>query len=159
MTLTRTLTILSLAASVAACSTPGQTGGASLIPNKALQITSQVAIPLGSVVTGLGLAAAIHYVYDPLAPNWQIEESRLSDDTYALALTMKRFHTGGAGESIQVLKRRAARLQAEGGYGAYQIIEYTEGIDSKTIGAQRVAAGTIKLVQQLQADSFMLNQR
>ena len=72
---------------------------------------------------------------------------------------MKRYHTGGAGESIQILKRRASQLQYEQGYASYQIMEYSEGIDSQTIGARRMAEGTIKLVQRQQADSFMLNER
>ena len=55
---------------------------------------------------------------------------------------------------MQVLKRHAVKLKREQGYGDYQLIEYTEGIDSKTLGAQRVAEGTIKLVQRQAADSF-----
>jgi hypothetical protein len=114
---------------------------------------------LSSVATGALTAIVAVVFYDPLAPNWEIEESRLNDDTYRFSLKMKRFHTGGAGESIQILKRRASQLQYEQGYENYQILEYTEGIDSHTIGARRVAQGTIKLVQREQADSFRLNDR
>ena len=105
------------------------------------------------------VAGAIYLVYDPLAPNWEIEESKLNDDTYRFSLKMKRYHTGGAGESIQILKRRASALQHESGFGAYQIMEYSEGIDSETIGARRVAHGVVKLVQRQEADSFRLNDR
>jgi hypothetical protein len=94
---------------------------------------------------------------DPLAPNWEIEETRLNDDTYRLSMKMKRFHTGGAGESIQLLKRRASQLQHEQGFSQYQILEYSEGIDSQTIGARRMAEGVIRLVRQEQADSFLQN--
>jgi len=94
---------------------------------------------------------------DPLAPNWEIEETRLNDDTYRLSMKMKRYHTGGAGESIQVLKRRASQLQYEQGYSSYQILEYREGIDSQTIGARRMAEGVIRLVRPEQADSFLQN--
>lgn len=114
---------------------------------------------LSSAVTGAFVAAAIYVVYDPLAPNWEIEESRLNDDTYRFSLKMKRYHTGGAGESIQILKRRASQLQYEQGFESYHILEYTEGIDSHTLGARRVAQGTIKLVQREEADSFRLNDR
>ena len=78
-------------------------------------------------------------------------------DTFRLALRMKRYHTGGAGESIQALRRRAAQLQGDLGYGGYQIVEYTEGIDSQTVGARRVADGVIRLVQRREADSFLQN--
>jgi hypothetical protein len=96
-------------------------------------------------------------VYDPLAPNWEIEESKLNEETYRLSLKMKRFHTGGAGESLQIFKRRAVQLQFEQGYGGYQILEYTEGIDSQTIGARRVGEGVVRMVQRRQADSFLMN--
>ena len=114
---------------------------------------------LSSAATGVLVAAAIYVVYDPLAPNWEIEESRLNDDTYRFSMKMKRYHTGGAGESIQILKRRASQIQYEQGFENYHILEYTEGIDSHTLGARRVAQGTIKLVQREQADSFRLNDR
>lgn len=103
------------------------------------------------------LAAAVHVVYDPLAPNWEIEESRLTEDTYRFSLRMKRFHTGGSGESLPALKRRASQLRYEHGYAEYQILEYSEGIDSRTLGTQRVAEGTIRLVRRQEADSFRLN--
>ena len=49
-------------------------------------------------------------------------------------------------------------MQHQRGFGNYQILEYTEGIDSQTLGARRVAEGTIKLVQRQEADSFGLNE-
>ncbi len=94
------------------------------------------------------VAAAVYVIYDPLAPNWEIEESRLSDDTYRFSMKMKRFHTGGAGESLQILKRRASQLQHEYGHSSYQITEYTEGIDSQTLGARRVAEGAIRFAKR-----------
>ncbi|MBP6421285.1 MAG: hypothetical protein KA271_00165 [Propionivibrio sp.] len=135
------------------------TGGNSspLIPNKAIQLTANTSVSLATLATAAAVGAAIYYVYDPLAPNWEIEESQLTDDTYRLSLKMKRFHTGGAGESIQILKRRATQLQYEQGFGGYQILEYTEGIDSQTIGARRVGEGVIRMVQRKQADSFLQN--
>ncbi len=130
-----------------------------IIPDKAIQLTAKTSLKLSTLATGLVVAAAIYMVYDPLAPNWEIEESKLNDDTYRFSLKMKRYHTGGSGESIQILKRRASQLQYEQGFANYQILEYTEGIDSQTIGARRMAEGTIKLVQREQADSYRLNDR
>ena len=142
---------------MAACSSPGTT--TPIVPDGVIQLTPSISIPLEGVVAGVVVAAVIYFVYDPLAPNWKIREERLSEDTYRLDLRMKRYHTGGAGEAMQVLKRRAAVLKREQGYGDYQLIEFTEGIDSKTLGAQRVAEGTIKLVQRKAADAFQLNGR
>lgn len=142
---------------VGACSSTG-TAGKPLIPNKSIQLMANTSISLSSLATVAAVGAAIYVVYDPLAPNWEIEESRVNDDIYRFSLKMKRYHTGGAGESIQILKRRASQIQYEQGFGGYQILEYTEGIDSQTIGARRVAEGTIKLVQRQQADSFIQNE-
>lgn len=160
----KTVIVLALATMlVAGCSSSGggATGAAAkpLIPNKAIQLTATKSLSYSGIATGLAVIGAIYLVYDPLAPNWEIEESKLNQDTYRFALKMKRYHTGGAGESIQILKRRASALQYEQGFGDYQILEYTEGIDSETIGARRVAHGVIKLVQRQEADSFRLNER
>lgn len=132
-------------------------GSSPLIPNETIQLTAGHSISLSTLATGTAIGAAIHLIYDPLAPNWEIEEAKLSEDTYRLSLKMKRFHTGGSGESIQVLKRRASQLQYEQGFGNYQILDYSEGIDSQTLGARRVAEGTVRLVQRQQADSFRLD--
>jgi hypothetical protein len=138
------------------CST---TSATPLIPAKSIYLTATTSVSYATLATAAVVAAAIIIVYDPLAPNWEIEESRLNEDTYRFSMKMKRYHTGGAGESIQILKRRASQLQYEQRFASYQILEYTEGIDSQTIGTRRVADGTIKLVQRQQADSFLQNER
>lgn len=134
-------------------------GGTPLIPNETIQLTAKTGISLSSLATVAVVGAAIYFVYDPLAPNWEIEESKLSPDVYRFSMKMKRYHTGGAGESVQILKRRASQLQYENGFSSYQILEYTEGIDSQTIGARRMAEGTIRLVQRQDADSYKMNER
>lgn len=150
--------IIAAALLLTACSSTGSGSTAKpLIPNKAIQLTAKTSLSLSTLATAAVVAAAIYIVYDPLAPNWELEESRLNENTYRFSMKMKRYHTGGAGESIQIFKRRASQLQYENGFGGYQIVEYTEGIDSQTIGARRVAEGVIKLVQRQDADSFLQN--
>lgn len=146
-----------LAVGLGGCSSTSGSGSP-LIPDKVIRLTAKNSVSLSNLATGLLVVGAIQMVYDPLAPNWEIEEARLTEDTYRFSLKMKRYHTGGAGESIQILKRRASELQREQGYAGYLLMEYSEGIDSHTIGARRVADGTIKLVQRAQADSFMQNE-
>jgi hypothetical protein len=148
--------LIATAIVLSGCSSSGSTGSP-LIPDKVINLTAKTSVSLSSLATAAVVAAAIYVVYDPLAPNWEIEEARLNDNTYRLSMKMKRFHTGGAGESIQVLKRRASQLQHEQGFSQYQILEYSEGIDSQTIGARRMAEGVIRLVRQEQADSFLQN--
>lgn len=130
---------------LAGCSTSG---------TSAFTLAANTNIKLG---VALAAAAAVYLIYDPLAPNWEIEEAKLADDSYRLSMKMKRFHTGGSGEALQVLKRRARQLQEEHGFVAYQIASYSEGIESQTPIAQRVAEGTIRLVKGDSADSFALN--
>ena len=148
-----------LSAALVASAVLAGCGNSPLIPNETITLTAQKSVSLASLATVGVVAAAIYIVYDPLAPNWEIEESKLSPDVYRFSMKMKRYHTGGAGESVQVMKRRASQLQYENGFASYQILEYTEGIDSQTIGARRVAEGTIRLVQRQDADSFKLNER
>lgn len=145
------------ALSLAACSTTSTTASP-LVADKSIQLTAGTAIKLSTVAAAAVVAGGVYLIYDPLAPNWEVEEAKVNDETYRLALTMKRFHTGGAGESLQLLKRRASQLQNEKGFSGYQILEYTEGIDSRTIGARRVAEGVIRLVQRQEADSFSMNE-
>lgn len=59
----------------------------------------------------------------------------------------KSFRTGGDGESMQILKRRARQLQYEKGYAGYRILDYSEGIESSTPLTHRVSEGTIQLVR------------
>ncbi len=92
-------------------------------------------------------AALFYIIYDPLAPNWRIQERVLNEDTYYLSLRAKSFRTGGDGEAIRVFKRRALMLQREKGYTDYRILDYTEGIESSTPLTHRVSEGTIRLVR------------
>lgn len=143
----RRLAACFLALALAGCGSIGS-GSSPLVPDKTLQLTSKIAVPLGDIATTALVGALIYLIYDPLAPNWEIEQSRLAEDTFHFNLRMKRYHTGGAGESMQILRRRAGQLQRELGYGAYEVVEYTEGIDSQTLGARRYAEGTVRLVRR-----------
>ena len=83
---------------------------------------------------------------DPLSPNWEIDEVPLSGNRFHLSLKMKRYGDGGAGEARQVFDRRAESLAQYGGFKTYQVLDYTEGMESSVIGAQRVAQGDIRLI-------------
>lgn len=112
-----------------------------VIPNKSLQISKSLSIPL----EGLVLGAALYLVVDPLSPNWQIEESRIAEDRFRIALRRKRFASGGDGEASQVFQRRADQIALDRGYAGYTILDFTEGIESTLPVAQRVAYGVIRL--------------
>lgn len=112
-----------------------------LLPNRSLQVTRSLSIPL----EGLALGAALYLVTDPLGPNWRIEESRLAADRFRIALRRKHFASGGEGEAMQVFNRRAEQLARDHGHAGYTVLEYSEGIDSALPIAQRVSAGVIRL--------------
>lgn len=121
--------------------------GHALIPDAAIQLTPARALSLEKLA-GVGVAATlIHVVYDPLAPNWEIEEAVYPEGVYQLAMRAKRFRTGGSGEALMILKRRAQQLQREAGAQSYQILEFVEGIDSGTPVAQQFAEASIQLVR------------
>lgn len=89
----------------------------------------------------------LYFVYQPFAANWNVEEAVLDDNTYYLRLQAKRFRTGGDGEAMAVLKRRAMQLQHARGFAAYRVLEYSEGVESATMGAQRYSEGIVQFAR------------
>ncbi len=138
-----------LALSLAACGTnPTQIpSSGSILPDATIQLTPTLAYTAEQIAAAAVAGALIYFIYDPLAPNWAIEEKRLNENTYYLSLRAKGFRTGGDGEAIQVVKRRALQLQREHGYADYRILDYSEGIESSTPLTHRVSEGTIQLVR------------
>ncbi|MEO8409736.1 MAG: hypothetical protein ABI478_04135 [Propionivibrio sp.] len=134
---------------VAACgSTNTKTipSSGTLLPNYAVQVGSGIAYTVEQVVVAGVTGALVYPVYDPLAPNWRIEERRFGTDTYTFSLTAKHFRTGGDGEALQVLERRAQALQHENGFAGYRLLGYSEGVESSTPFTQRVARGSVQLL-------------
>ena len=135
---------------VAACGsveTKSIPSSGSILPNATVQIGPTIAYSVEQIAVAGAAAAVLYFVYDPLAPNWSIEEKPLTDDTYYLALRAKSFRVGGDGEAIQIIKRRALQLQREKGYAGYRILDYSEGIESSTPLTRRVSEGTVQLVK------------
>lgn len=118
-----------------------------IIPDTTLNISKSLQIPLEKMVSwGLYLGAA-YLILDPLAPNWEIEQAAFPDGHYHFSLRMKRVYSGGAGESRLVFHQRAKELMRQGGYDGYQVLEYTEGLESSVLGSQRVSQGVIRLTR------------
>lgn len=137
------LVLLPLVGVETGCSTAGS-NGAPLIPNQEIVVSPGTG---GTIqVSSLVGAAIVYMVYDPLAPNWEMEERRLGEFQYQMSLKMKRFNTGGDGDPMVIVRRRAAYLQQTGKYAAYKIVNFDQGIDSQTIGAKRWAEAVIQLV-------------
>lgn len=121
--------------------------GGPLIPDANLQLGPSVSYPLEKLVYwGIWVGAA-WLILDPLAPNWEVEEARLPEHHVHFQLSMKRYYAGGAGEARAVFARRAKALMREGGYSGYEVVEYSEGMDSSLLGSKRTAAGVIRLTK------------
>jgi len=131
----------------AAAKTAANVIGAPLIPDANVQLGPTTSIALEKLVYWGAAAAAAYYVLDPLAPNWEIEEARFPQDHVHLSLKMKRYYSGGAGEARWVFERRAKTLMREGGFSAYEIVEYAEALESSLLGSQRKAQGVIRLIK------------
>lgn len=116
-----------------------------LIPSASVRVSEGYVVSLEKLVTYAGVALAVWLVLDPLAPNWQIEQTHLPDDTYLIALRMRRFHTGGDGEARQVLHRRARELARSNGYSGYEVVRFEEALDSAMLGSQRTVEASIRL--------------
>ena len=117
----------------------------SIIPNTSIQVAPLLAIPLEKMVYWGAYAGAAYLILDPYAPNWDIEEAALPKNQFHLALKMKRYYSGGAGEARSILHRRAKDLVQRGGFEGYELLEYSESLESSVLGSQRVAQGVIRL--------------
>ncbi|WP_300451265.1 hypothetical protein [Accumulibacter sp.] len=103
--------------------------------------------PAANLQMSAAAAIVAYVIYDPLSPNWTIEEKALNGDTYLLSMRAKSFRIGGDGESGLIIRRRALQLQRERGFAGYRIVNYSEGVESSTPFTHRYAEGTIQLVR------------
>jgi hypothetical protein len=138
--------VIALALALAACGTVRTIpSNGALVPDWSLQLTPDLNVALDKIVYWGAYAGVAYLVLDPLTPNWEIEEAKFTDNRYHLAMRMKRYYAGGAGEARVVFNRRAAELVRAHGATSYQILEYSEGMESSVLGSRRVGAGVIEL--------------
>ena len=137
-----TRALLAAAITLGGCSSMDDySGPRTLIPARSLNVSPSLRIP----AEGIAAAGLIYYIVDPLAPNWKVEIEPVGQNRYRVNLTMKRFITGGEGEAVTVFRRTAEKLRQEGGYREYDLVAYSEGIESHVLIAQRVANGVVEL--------------
>ncbi|MGB0126674.1 MAG: hypothetical protein WBP72_03470 [Rhodocyclaceae bacterium] len=75
---------------------------------------------------------------------WLVSETTLGPDRVRLSLGMLPIHRGGAGEARLTFMRRAEELARAAGYTGFEIVDYSEGIESGMVFGQRVAEGTVR---------------
>jgi hypothetical protein len=86
-----------------------------------------------------------YVVIDPLAPNWEIHETKLSDTRYLIDMRKKRVTTGGDGESIDLFHRQAGQIAAGAKAPGYTILSWNEGVESVFPIARRWSRGVIEV--------------
>jgi hypothetical protein len=146
--ITRLAPLVALA--LAACGTANTTltpNTGTILPNTKFVVSPSISFTFEQLAVAAVTGGALYKIYDPLAPNWQIDEKALGEDTYFLSLRAKSFRIGGDGEAIQIVRRRALQLQREKGYAGYRILDYSESIESSTPLTHRTSEGTIQLVR------------
>lgn len=133
-----------------ACSTTEKSipGSGYMLPNASLKVSPSISVALDKVVIWGTLAGAAYLVLDPLSPNWRLEEAPMGDDHVHFSLHMKRYYTGGAGEARAILNRRAADLMRLNGFDGYEVVHYSEGLDSSVLGSRRTAEGVVRLTKK-----------
>ncbi len=138
----RTVVTLWLALLLTACSSLQTSGPKNvLIPNQTLNLSKALTLPLESMAA----VAALYYVIDPLAPNWQVSHVRVDERHVRVSLKMKALTSGGEGEARQIFTRQVQDIARARGDGRYTIMEYTEGIESELPFARRVASGVVRI--------------
>ncbi len=78
---------------------------------------------------------------------WETETASLGANRYRVTLRRNRFADSGDGEAPLLFRRQAERIAALQSCTSWRIVEFEERYDSKLIGAQRVAEGTIECVK------------
>ena len=121
--------------------------GCSSVPDRTVKLSPSVAISLEKMVFWGAYAGAAYLILDPLEPNWEIEQASFPGGRYHFLLRMKRVYAGGAGESRMVFHQRAKELMRQNGYDGYEVLEYSEGMESSVLGSQRVSRGVIRLTR------------
>ncbi len=94
----------------------------------------------GEITTQPGLALA-----RPIVPNWTVTETPLGKDAYRISLRGQYFRLGGDGEALVIMKQRGLQLQLERGFSGYQLVDYSERIESTTPFNFRIVEGVIQL--------------
>jgi hypothetical protein len=129
---------IALCCLLAGCNTP-------IIPDQTVRLTSTMSFALADVAMVAAVVGVAYLVIDPLAPNWEIHETKLSDTRYRISMVKKRVTTGGDGESIDLFHRQAEHIAAQVEASGYTIMSWNEGVDSEFPIARRWSRGEIEI--------------
>jgi hypothetical protein len=127
-----------LIALLVGCSNP-------VVPAGAVSVTETISYTYAQILGAAIVIGAIYIVVDPLAPNWQIKETRLDENHFRIDMRMKRVTTGGVGESMDLFHRQADAIAIQTHSPGYTIMSFNEGLESTFAIARRWSRGVIEL--------------
>ncbi len=78
---------------------------------------------------------------------WDAETTPLGANRFRVTLKRNRFADSGDGEARVIFRQQAERIAVEHACTSWTIVEFEERYDSKLIGAQRIAEGTIACIK------------
>lgn len=108
--------------------------------------SSESSASTGRSVYWGALPGVLALVFDPMLPNWNIQEARLSPEYVYFELRMKSYYSGGGGEARMVMHKRAKELTRLENHKGYEVVEYNESLESSLWGARRVVQGVIRFL-------------
>ena len=116
-----------------------------VIPSGTVHLTETLSYTYAQILGTAIVIGAIYVVVDPLAPNWEIKETKLDDTHYRIDMRMKRVATGGVGESMDLFHRQADAIAIQNHSPGYTIVSFNEGIESTFPIARRWSRGVIEV--------------
>jgi len=128
----------------------GGCNGYPLVAPRDVAVTPTHTYTYEQVLAIAAVAAATYWYVDPLAPNWEVNEFEVDNDKFRITLRKKRMSTGGDGEAVELFNRHAERIAELRGYEKFVVLSYSERIESDTLGARRMARGTIRIEKDLE---------
>ncbi len=78
---------------------------------------------------------------------WDAETTSLGANRFRVTLKRNRFADSGDGEARVIFRQQAERIAVANACTSWTILEFEERYDSKLIGAQRIAEGTIACIK------------
>jgi hypothetical protein len=120
-----------------------------VIPDETIYLTNTFAITYAELLGTAALVGVTYLIVDPLAPNWEVTQTKLADNRWRINMRKKDFTTGGDGEAVELLRRHAEELAETQGYRRYQVMAWTEGVQSDVPFAHRWGRGEVELREPL----------